>query len=448
MKNRDQPVSIAIPKVAGWRLGILTAVLALVALVSVGIAETEDHVVIVRESSSVEQIVEQELDSSKFAKQIATYNGIATISTILPAGTSLQIPKPYLLNRDFGRVAFVKGDVTHTQKDFVVNPPSKGSRVFNGDVFSTGEDGFVSLRFNSGASVNLQPESRVSVVDIDCVDAEASCVIKLSADKGEVHSEITPRPEGQPEVKFSVETPFISAAVRGTAFYVDVDQNVNKIGVTRGLVTANSNGATNDLPKGKGMVAVPGEAPSVVDLLAPPVMSEQGGESVLFSMEDRISWNDVEGAAKYRYMVSSDPSMINPDLVQEVDSSSAFPNVDAVGEYFVSIVAIDDQGFLGLPLNTSFKYVDIEDVEPLELLIQRVGAVAEVSVPGYDGPVELQMSNSINGSVVERLIVNSMSEGITLDLNTDSDWVFRARKVMSETAVSRYGNEYLLRAAE
>jgi len=74
--------------------------------------------------------------------------------------------------------------------------------------------------------------------------------------------------------------------------------------------------------------------------------------------------------------------------------------------------------------------------------------VAEVSVPGYDGPVELQMSNSINGSVVERLIVNSMSEGITLDLSTDSDWVFRARKVMSETAVSRYGNEYLLRAAE
>jgi len=305
MKNRDQAVSIAIPKVADWKLAILTGVLVLAASVSIGTAETDDHVVIVRESLSVEQVVEQELESSKFAKQIATYNGIATISTILPAGTSLQIPKPYLLNRDFGRVAFVKGDVTHTQKDFVVNPPSKGSRVFNGDVFSTGEDGFVSLSFNSGASVNLQPESRVSVVDM------------LSADKGEVHSEITPRPEGQPEVKFSVETPFLSAAVRGTAFYVDVDRNVNKIGVTRGRVAAESNGATNDLPN---------------------------GESVLFSLEDRISWNDVEGAAKYRYMVSSDPSMINPDLVQEVDSSSAFPNVDAVGEYFVSIVAIDDQG--------------------------------------------------------------------------------------------------------
>jgi len=81
MKNRDQAVSIAIPKVAGWKLAVLTGMVALAASISVGISDSQDHVVIVRESLSVEQVVEQELQSNKFAKQIATYNGIATIST-------------------------------------------------------------------------------------------------------------------------------------------------------------------------------------------------------------------------------------------------------------------------------------------------------------------------------------------------------------------------------
>ena len=448
MKNRDQAVSIAIPKVAGWKLAVLTGVLALAASISVGVSDTKDHVVIVRESLSVEQVVEQELQSSKFAKQIATYNGIATISTILPVGTSLQIPKPYILDRDFGRVAFVKGDVTHIQQDFVVNPPAKGSRVFNGDVFSTGEDGFVSLSFNSGASVNLQPESRISVVNIDCVDAAAKCVIALSADKGEVHSEITPRPAGEPGVQFSVETPFLSAAVRGTAFYVDVDQSVNKIGVTRGMVAAESNGTANDLPKGKGMLAVSGEAPAVVDLLVSPTLIAEDDENTLFSMEDVVSWNEIDGATKYRVAISTESSMANPSLVQEVDDNFIAPGVDAVGEYFASIVGIDNQGLLGLPLHTSFQYVSIEETDPLELVIQRVSGVVEVSAPSYDGPVELQLSNSIDGTLVERQLIDSMSEGVTLELNPARDWVFRARKVMSETSVSRYGNEYLLNAVE
>jgi len=304
------------------------------------------------------------------------------------------------------------------------------------------------LSFNSGASVNLQPESRVSVVDIDCADAARKCVIALNADKGEVHSEITPGPAGQPAVEFSVDTPFLSAAVRGTAFYVDVDQSANKIGVTRGMVAAESNGTANDLPKGKGMLAVPEEAPVVVDLLTPPELSAQDDENVVFSMEDVVSWNELEGAVKYRVAIANDPSMVNPLLVQEVTDNFVVPAVDSVGEYFTSIVGIDDQGFIGLPLNTSFQYVLIEDADPPELVIQRVGSVAEISTPGYDGPVEIQMSNSIDGAVVERHMLDSMSEGVELELSPARDWVFRARKSISETSVSRYGNEYLLKAVE
>ena len=256
MKQREQGVPFKTKsKIAG-----AACVIAMAALFSVETANTasDDLVVEISEAQTVKQVVENELNSSRFADQIAAYNGIESISTILPAGASLQIPRPYFDGSNFGRVAFVKGSVVHTQRDLVVNPPSKGSMVFRGDIFTTGPDGFISLNFNSGASINLQPDSRVSVVNLDCIDETVKCVIALNADRGEIQSDITPRPDGQPPVQFSVDTPFLSAAVRGTAFYVNVEEGADRIGVTQGSVAAAAGNADNELARGEGLLAAAG----------------------------------------------------------------------------------------------------------------------------------------------------------------------------------------------
>ena len=216
-------------------LGFVCASIGLIAASSVGSADA-DRYVVVEEAQSLQQIVERELQSARFAKQIANYNGIKSVTSIVPVDTTIQIPKPYLSKRDFGQVVFTKGDVVHTQESLVVNPPARGAYVHEGDVFTTGEDGFISLKFMSGSVVNVQPESRVSIEDIDCADIKTSCVIALNAHEGEIESQITPRPAGQPPVKFTVSTPFLSAAVRGTAFYVNVNEGADRIGVTHGLV--------------------------------------------------------------------------------------------------------------------------------------------------------------------------------------------------------------------
>ena len=121
-------------------------------------------------------------------------------------------------------VVFVRGDVTLIQRSLAVNPLAKGVQVNSGDVVETGRDGFVSLAFNSGQStVNVHPDSRVVMGDIDCPGTTAKCVLKLNADGSEIHSEVIPSgaketPVPFRPVRFRIETPYTAAAVRGPVF--------------------------------------------------------------------------------------------------------------------------------------------------------------------------------------------------------------------------------------
>ena len=444
MNSREQGVPFKIKsKLAGVACAAALAVLFSVETVSTA---SDDHVVVIRVAQTVEQIVEKELLSSKFADQIAAYNGIESISTILPIGASLQIPRPYFDNSNFGRVAFVKGSVVHTQSDRVVNPPVKGSLIYRGDIFSTGADGFVSLNFNSGTSINLQPDSRVSVVNLDCIDETVKCIISLNADRGEVHSDITPRPDGQPPVQFSVDTPFLSAAVRGTAFYVNVEEGADRIGVTQGSVAASAGDSDNDLPRGKGLLAAAGVEPSVVDLLTPPeVLFET---DVLVSSEDTIGWQPLDEANQYRFVVASDEALAQPISVQQLQSNSLRPQLDAPGDYYVSVAGIDDGEFIGLSATQRIKYASIDDDESVELQLERSGDLVKIVVPDYNDVLELRVSNSIDDIEADRMIIDNPSEGLSLELDRQKDWVFQARKILGEHSVSSYGLQYFLQAVE
>ncbi|MEM7258744.1 MAG: FecR domain-containing protein, partial [Pseudomonadota bacterium] len=233
----------------------------LLGLSGVSVADESDSIVVLKTSQSLEQLVTEELQLERYIQQIATYNNIANVSVPLPVGSTLSVPRPYIRTTQYGRIAYVKGDVTHKQTDLVVNPPAKGTQVYQGDIIQTGPDGFISLTFKSGARVHVQPESRVVVKNIDCLTDDSNCVISLTATEGQVGSEVTPRGDGQPPVQFSIDTPFLTAAVRGTAFYVDVDEGENKIGVTKGLVATQSGEQANDLPKGKGLSVAQGVEP-------------------------------------------------------------------------------------------------------------------------------------------------------------------------------------------
>lgn len=429
----------------------LVAALTVMQMPALSVAENsdqsqEDLVVIVRAAQTVEQVLTEELKSTRFARQIAEFNNIASATTVLPVGTTLSIPRPYLDSLDFGRIAYVKGDVTHKQTELVVNPPPKGAQVFDGDIIQTGVDGFVSLSFKSGARVHVQPESRVVITNIDCLSDDGKCAISLEATEGQVGSEVTPRPDGQPPIEFSIETPFLTAAVRGTAFYVDLDGDVNRIGVTKGLVATASGDTNNDLPKGKGLSVADGIAPELVDLLTPPALSLTG-DRIILSEQDDIAWQLLDGATTYRADIAADESMAEQLVSLTTDALSFDTPTLAPGDYFLAVAGIDNKNFLGLPARRKVAVAEIEAGQAPELSITRQDDVTVLSVPDNDGPVELLIGNSVNERATSTRILETGSDQLSLNLDPAKDWVFRARKILGSHKVSAYSQYYVYEAS-
>ncbi len=408
-------------------------------------ATDRDHKVLVEKAQPLEQIVDKELDSDRFARQIAEYNGIPGITTIVPAGTVLQIPQPYLRNREFGTVVFAKGDVVHAQQELVVNPPMKGAYVYEGDRFITGEDGFISLHFSSGAIINVQPESRVSVTDIACPDRQQPCVIALNAQQGEVESHVTARPDGAPPIKFSVNTPFLSAAVRGTSFYVNANRGADRLGVTEGVVGADAAGTATELPEGQGLLAEANAQPVQVDLLRAPVLTSETG--AIYSTEDKLRWQVLQDAQQYKLVISEDEQMTQRVFTDSISGNTAFlPQDIEAGEYFVSVAGIDGNQFTGMPSIVSFNYATITDQEALEFDIESSEGIVSIAPLSYTGQVEIIITDDLDNPSFERREIRSLTDGAVLQLAPSQDWVIRGRKVFSPTSVSAYSSDYVLRA--
>ncbi len=426
-----------------YRTKICAVVVAsLLAYGYVCVAAESDHKLTIVAGQSLEQVVSGDLDLPQFVSQIAAYNDIASVSAVLPVGTTLSIPKPYLDRVQHGRVAYVKGDVVHKQTDLVVNPPARGSQVFRGDIIQTGPDGFISLTFKSGARVHVQPDSRIIVNDIDCITDQSECIIALQATEGQVSSEVTPRSETAPPVQFSIDTPFLSAAVRGTAFYVDLEESANRIGVTKGLVATEGGGTTNELPKGKGLTVAGGTAPEIVDLLDPPALS-RSSEQPLLSSEDAIAWQLLAGAQSYRADFATDEAMSQRVASVSTDTPAIDTPTLTAGDYYLAVAAIDDKDFLGLPAKQKVAIAEItEDPSPV-LQITRQDGITRLSVPDYEGRLELLISNSVNSEAVTSRILERASETLSLELDESESWVFRARKILDTHKVSSYSEYYV-----
>ena len=458
MKTESNRVKTLLTSVSTSVFALLTYALLSFSLFTTGAvlfgiaqANDSDHVVVTKKEQTLKAVVEDVLRSSRFADPIADYNGIDSAATVLPLGTTVRIPRPYIEVLNFGQIAFVKGDVTLAKAVSVVNPPDTGDMVHSGDIIRTGESGFVSISFHSGAQFSLQPNSIVQVSDVQCLKASEKCLIELEASKGTLTSEVTPKTEGEP-VEFSVTTPFLSAAVRGTVLYIDVDDKVNRVGVTRGLVVAESAGAQVDLPGGTGMEATESSPPVEVELLPAPVITGIDGRDdrdPVFSPEDLFDWQSIDGALSYQVKFANDSQLTEIAMLGEASSSEYSAELTA-GDYFLSVAAIDESDFVGIPLIVPVRFADITDDGQPELAIERRVDTVTLQLIGdyanYTGPVELQIATSIDAAPERIELIDDLSQPFNLELSQDQAWVFRVRKIFGPYAVSAYSNHYQLPA--
>jgi len=313
-----------------------------------------------------------------------------------------------------------------------------------GDTFTTGPDGFVSFSFHSGATVNLQPDSSVSIKDVDCIDETVRCVISLDAIAGEITSEVTPRSDDLPPVKFTVDSPFLSATVRGTAFYVNVSEGADRLGVTKGLVATTAGAQQLDLAKQQGVKAEEGQAPATVKLLAAPEIAQVANR--LVSAEDRLYWQNIVGASAYRVVIGAE-GQSSPILSKQVkDSSFTLPDLDT-GKFNLAVSGIDGDNFIGLDATSSFTFVDVAADQTVELDVVRIGDRIDLAIPGYTGQLEMVTSADLNGAPIERQIID-FAEMHSFEVDAGESRVVRVRKILGDSSVSSYSNFFVLEASK
>ncbi|MRR38913.1 hypothetical protein EG829_30540, partial [bacterium] len=108
------------------------------------------------------------------------------------------------------------------------------------------------------------------------------------------------------ESRTVIATPSATSAVRGTDFRISLgDSKATTAEVIKGVVDVSAMHRTVSVKQGQGTKVSPGKPPlKPVRLLEPPVLEDP--EKVYRSMPVRIGFKGVEGAVRYRFILTGD----------------------------------------------------------------------------------------------------------------------------------------------
>ena len=433
------------------RLSVLAAGMfgTVVLAQSVIAADAQDYKVTVKAGETFSNIVVRELNTLSPWEVVAEYNNLASPDELKP-GDVIVIPAHLIRLKNFATVVYVKRNVTHYNS--ITNSKSelrKGDRIHRGDQIETDETGFVSVSFNGGTSVNIQPVSKMKVAALECVDSDDTCEIDLETFKGTLGVNVQSVGFKNP-TEFNIKTPYASAAVRGTEFDFDVTDDGNILGVTEGTVEIAYNGASNNINESQGVLAGEGRSINdVFDLLKQPELALHD-DVTLISSEDIISWQPVAQAASYRIDFASSESMADV-LTSSSETNTFIRPVLPQGEIYVAARAVANNGLRGLisQKKLSSVAIDTESESPI-LDIELSGNEMQITASdGASNDIEIKIGNSLqsisNSEFIVADQVHRIDAGETLKLEIDrtKEWYLQGRSVINESTVSPYGLLYV-----
>lgn len=416
-------------------------------------SDSRDLHIVVKPGESLSVILQRELESIADWKLVARTNKIASPDNLRP-GDVIVIPHSLVQKRNYARLAFAKGTAQLIRAiTKAVEKVKKGVKVFVGDAIKTGRDGFVSLSFRDSSLVNIQPNSEIVVDKLECFDKSVSCVITLRATEGELNLDVGQSDFSQPTT-FTIETPYASAAVRGTEFDFDIREG-NILGVTEGEVEISYGGQSSVVPLGKGTLAGEGRSISTVyDLL----LAAEFPEFVDFnrvSEEDILQWGEVEDAERYLVAFATDEAMTS--VVTATATSTGEPDATLVmsdvqpGDYYFAVRGVDENGLKGFPAKKKVRQVSIDKTVGPDLDIEVVDQNMRIRSDS-DRPLEIRVGNELQFvKGLDRLVQYQTYElepgkELNLDVKDNPDWYLTAREILSERSVSVYGGLYEYKA--
>jgi hypothetical protein len=175
-----------------------------------------------------------------------------------------------------------KAIVTHEGKQHTANPPEALSE---GDWIQTDSNNKAYLEFENGGVVEVGPNSRVQVKQLEITpkDFKARFLLAAGKFKAKVMKLTTA------SSCFEVQAGGVVAGVRGTVFGVNYDQADNQVSAAtyEGSIFAQSNGRTETIDRGYGAVVENTGAPSVSELTKGQIQSFQQFDDVAGLLEEK-----------------------------------------------------------------------------------------------------------------------------------------------------------------
>lgn len=326
--------------------------LALVALfggfvATIAVVRAESWIYVVRPGDNLWTLTERHLKHLGYVGRLQAGNGVAD-PYVLPPGKRLRIPLDWARRRP-GKAHVVEyGGSCTLSRDGSPAPIaiSNGSELDAGDTVTCAADSYVTLEFEDGSQLRVQPDSQIHL-DAAWVYGDAGYFEHdVALRRGRTGSNV---PVQQPAAsRLRILTPAATTSVRGTRFRVATDdvEAASRSEVERGLVSVTAQQRAVPVAAGFGSVTRLGAAPSpAVPLLPPPDLS--GLPAVLERVPVRFSLTALPDAAGYRGGLAGDVELKR--LVAEFSSDSTTlrgPDIPD-GDYWLRVRGRDAQGIEG-----------------------------------------------------------------------------------------------------
>ncbi len=386
-------------------------------------------------------IAQREFGHLGLSRALAEYNRMS-INTVFTEGDEILIPTHIVGKENTVTVNYLKGEayVRPAGSRKYRRKLKKLEKLYTSDEIETGNNGFVSLVFKSGSVVNVQPVSHVRLKRLQCLEDDPTCDVELEALKGGLESDVK-RNNGQSNL-FTITTPYASAAVRGTAFDVDVSETSGQIGVTEGLVDVLASKKEVPVPQGYGIAVTADQTASdVIALLRSPSIH---AIPTRVSVQDRLHWEPLTEAK--RYIVSLSEDAIGQHLIQQQDQEEfqfSFKNMPVTADnFFLSVRGVDAYNLKGLKQSVSLRPVRLNDQQQAAELISRIaGNIVQVDLSGPQSslPHEVQWSSDPEFKQVVTVDVPGHG-GINQPVETGQRYFVRARALLDPKTVSPYSD--------
>lgn len=305
-----------------------------------------------RPGETLPQVSDRLLASGYDAIQLAHYNGIDDPKSIAP-GQSIGIPMNWLDKRPEPAMALaVSGPVQHVdgvsgRRQTLVPQTTLQA----GDEIVT-QTGFAVIQLADGSVIRLGRDSHLIFNRLTRFGKTGMIDTRMRLDRGELDADVEVLIEDGS--RFEVDTPSAVAAVRGTAFRLQVEPSSTELQVTEGTVAFGPAGRTVNIPAGFSGTAGQGTR-SPVDIRRLPPAPQPGNPlpDTAHKLPQTLSWPEIAGADRYQIDIFNVDTGQWLNREETTQPTLAFDHLDN-GRYDIRLAAIDARGMPGMPYRQTF----------------------------------------------------------------------------------------------